>query len=325
MTTRHNAWNGTLIATLLLLSTGSAMAQSWGGFSFNAGGQKIRIGAPSRTGSSRSSGRFNLPTVVSGGNSRQSNGLQQVLRTAASEVASQSMRQLAPGVQRSLQQGQPRHEDMRFRPGKGRSGIRLNLGGFRIEHAQALAHAVVAGGGCKVKSPFCGSRPACPPRPCPTHPIGPVTYTPEQHFELARQAFRIRNYDRAGYHVDQAIAQLPEEPELFQFRSLILFAKGEYPLAADAAYTALSAGPGWNWETLYKFYGEADVYTRHLRNLEAATRANPDSAAHHFLLAYHYLMLNEVEAGRKRLQRVLDLQPGEPLTEALLDMLPASN
>ena len=135
-------------------------------------------------------------------------------------------------------------------------------------------------------------------------------------------AFRKCDYDHALHYVDRAIEQLPGEADLFQMRSLILFAQGEYPLSAEAAYTALSAGPGWNWNTLYRIYGDAALYTQHLRSLETATKANPDSAAHHFLLAYHCLMLNQIEAGRKNLQRVLELQPEEPLTKSLLEILP---
>jgi len=321
MSTRCNILNGTLAAALLLLTAGSAVAQGWGGIGFSVGGQKIQFGTPRSSNSSRSSGRVNLPAVISGENTRQSNGLQQVLKSAASE----SLRQLAPGIQQTINAKNPNVSDHRFRPEPGRTQLRLNLTDFRIEHAAALATAIAVGtANGKSCNPFCGSRPVCPPRPCPVPPTTPVTYTPEQNFDMARQAFRSRDYDRAMYFIDQAIEQLPEEADLFQFRSLILFALGEYPLSAEAAYTALSKGPGWNWNTLYGFYGDAELYTKHLRSLEAATKVNPDSAAHHFLHAYHCLMLNHVEAGRKKLQRVLELQPNEPLTKALLEILPAA-
>jgi tetratricopeptide (TPR) repeat protein len=317
MTTRSNAWNAVLAATLLLLPAGSAPAQGWGGFS--VGGQKIQIG-PARPGNqARSVNPIQLPAVVSANDARQPNRLPQVLPSAASD----SLRQLAPGIQQTIEPVNPQYSDRRYRGESGRSPLRWSVSGFRIEHATALATAIAGGGATgQTINPFCGSRPICEPHPCPVRPAIPVTYTPEQNFELARQAFRGRDYDRALHFVDRAIEQLPGEADLFQMRSLILFAQGEYPLSAEAAYTALSAGPGWNWNTLYRIYGDAERYTQHLRSLEAATKANPDSAAHHFLLAYHCLMLNQVEAGRKNLHRVLELQPDEPLTKSLLEILP---
>jgi tetratricopeptide (TPR) repeat protein len=317
MSTRRKALNGMLAASLLFVTAGSAAAQGWGGFS--VGGQKIQIGAPRSGSPSRSSNQVRLPAVMSGENTRQSSGLQQTLQSAAS----QSLRQIAPGTQQTIESTNPRYSDHRYRPETGKTPLRWSLSGLRIEHAASLATAIAAGGATgETINPFCGSRPICEPRPCPVRPAIPVTYTPEQNFELARQAFRARDYDRALYYIDRAIGQLPSEADLFQMRSLILFAQGEHPLSAEAAYTALSAGPGWNWNTLYRLYGDAELYTRHLRSLQAATKANPDSAAHHFLLAYHCLMLNQVEAGRKNLQRVLELQPDEPLVKGLLGILP---
>lgn len=317
MTTRSKALNAVLTATLLLLTTGSASAQGWGGFS--VGGQWIQIGSARPDSQVRSGSSNHLPAVVSGGQARQSNQLPEALQSAASD----SLRQLAPGIQQTIEPANPPVSDRRYRGESGRSPLRWNFSGFRIEHATALATAIAVGGANgQTSNPFCGSRPICEPRPCPGHPTIPVTQTPEQNFELARQAFRRCDYDRALHYADRAIEQLPGEADLFQMRSLILFAQGEYPLSAEAAYTALSAGPGWNWNTLYRIYGDAALYTQHLRSLETATKANPDSAAHHFLLAYHCLMLNQIEAGRKNLQRVLELQPEEPLTKSLLEILP---
>jgi tetratricopeptide (TPR) repeat protein len=317
MTTRSNALNAVLTATLVLLTTATASAQGWGGFS--VGGQKIPIGSARPGNQTRSGNSSHLPAVVSGSQARQSNRLPQALQSAASD----SLRQLAPGIQQTIESTNPQVSDQRYRGESGRSPLRWNMSGFRIEHAAALATAIAVGGATgRTSNPFCGSPPICEPRPCRAYPAIPVTHTPEQNFELARQALQRQDYDRALHYVDQAIEQLPGEADLFQMRSLILFAQGEYPLSAEAAYTALSAGPGWNWNTLYRIYGDAARYTQHLRSLEAATKANPDSAAHHFLLAYHCLMLNQVEAGRKNLQRVLELQPEEPLTKSLLEILP---
>ena len=50
--------------------------------------------------------------------------------------------------------------------------------------------------------------------------------------------------------VDQAIAQVPNDTVLHEFRGLVLFALGRYKEAAAADYAVLSAGPGWDWTTL---------------------------------------------------------------------------
>jgi hypothetical protein len=312
--------NLVLIAAVTCTITTSAQAQSWGGFGINVGGQQLRIGSPER-----SSNRSQNSNRSFSNQSRKSNSFQRVVQSAVEHVATDAVRQLTTTGNRSGHQGKSLITDHRFRPDSKKSAIRINLGGFNIQHAAAFAKAVTARNGhCEYRNPYCGTRPPCT-RPCPSRAGSPKQYSPERSFELARHYFRCGQYERALHLVDQAITQVPDEPELFQFRSLVLFAQGEYLPAADAAYTALSAGPGWNWETLYGFYGNAERYTQHLRRLEAATKVNQNSPGHHFLTAYHYLMLNQVEAGRDKLERVLELEPNDALTRDLLSILPRSN
>jgi hypothetical protein len=309
--------NLVVIATIACTAVESARAQSWGGFGINVGGHQVRIGTPSR-----SSNRTYKPNKSFSNQSRKSNSFQRVVQNAVEHAATDAVRQLTSSGSRH---GKSPITDHRFRPGSEKPVIRISLGGLGIQHAAAFAKAVTAHRGrCEYRNPYCGTRPPCT-RPCPSQGGSPTQFSPERNFELARHYFRCGEYGRALHFVDQAITQVPDEPELFQFRSLVLFAMGEYLPAADAAYTALSAGPGWNWETLYGFYGNAERYTQHLRRLEAATKANPNSPGHHFLTAYHYLMLNQVEAGRDKLERVLELEPNDALTKDLLAILPNSN
>jgi hypothetical protein len=305
------------IATFVCIVTESARAQSWGGIGINVGGRQVRIGTPSR-----SSNPTYSSNRSSSGQSRTSNSFQRVVRSAVEHVAADAVRQLSSNSSRN---GKSPITDHRFRPAPTKPVLRINLGGIGIEHAAAFAKsAPTRRTRCEYRSPYCGTRPSCT-QPCPSQGGSHTKLSPERNFELARHHFRRGEYERALYFVDQAITQVPDEPELFQFRSLVLFAQGEYLPAADAAYTALSAGPGWNWETLYGFYGDAQRYTQHLRRLESATKVNQDSPGHHFLAGYHYLMLNQVEAGRQKLERVLELDPNDALTRDLLDILPSSN
>ena len=68
--------------------------------------------------------------------------------------------------------------------------------------------------------------------------------------------------------MDQAIALVPNDTVLHEFRGLTLFALGRYKEAAAAEYAVLSAGPGWDWTTLSGLYPNVDVYTEQLRALE---------------------------------------------------------
>ena len=100
-----------------------------------------------------------------------------------------------------------------------------------------------------------------------------------QDFDEARDAFSAQDYETALSQVNQAIAKVPNDPTLHEFRGLVLFATRQYKDAAAAIYAVLSAGPGWDWTTLSSLYSNVDVYTQQLRALEAYRKQNPRPAA----------------------------------------------
>jgi tetratricopeptide (TPR) repeat protein len=100
-----------------------------------------------------------------------------------------------------------------------------------------------------------------------------------------------------------------------------LFAQGKYKDAATTLYAVLSAGPGWNWQTLSQFYPDKDTYTRQLRALEHAAKANPSLADERFVLAYHYLVMGYNDDAAKKLDQVHALLPDDKLTAQLLAAL----
>ena len=102
-------------------------------------------------------------------------------------------------------------------------------------------------------------------------------------FDQARDAFKQGNYALAVQLGEQALGQMPNDPNIHQFLALGLFAQGQYDQAAAPLYAVLTIGPGWNWTTLIGSYAEADTYTQQLRALEAYIRANPQSAPAHFV------------------------------------------
>src|SRR5262249_43591290 len=69
-----------------------------------------------------------------------------------------------------------------------------------------------------------------------------------KQFDDARAAFKQGDYTKAQELADKAIALLPSDATLHEFRALALFAQTKYKEAAAGLYAVLAAGPGWNWE-----------------------------------------------------------------------------
>jgi tetratricopeptide (TPR) repeat protein len=143
-------------------------------------------------------------------------------------------------------------------------------------------------------------------------------------FDQGRELFKRGDYAGAQAKVDQAIAVLPQDRVLHEFRALTLVAQGKYGDAAATLYAVLSAGPGWNWDTLKSFYPDAATYTTQLRALETHARENPKSPDDRFVLAYHYLVLGQTSAAIKALEELQGLVPKDQLTAQILAALKSS-
>ncbi len=157
-------------------------------------------------------------------------------------------------------------------------------------------------------------------------PSAPVASTATAGFDQARDAFKQGNYALAVQLGEQALGQMPNDPNIHQFVALGLFAQGQYDQAAAPLYAVLTIGPGWNWTTLMSAYAEADAYTQQIRALEAYVRANPQSAPAHFVLGYHYLTQGHNDAAAKQFEHAAGLQPSDKLSAQLAAQLqpPAS-
>lgn len=137
----------------------------------------------------------------------------------------------------------------------------------------------------------------------------------------ARLEFRNGNYEQALNQVDQAIQKTPDDAVLHEFRALTLFALKKFPEASAAIYAVLAVAPGWNWSTMSSMYPSVGLYTDQLRALEEEARANPDVAATHFLLGYHYLTMGHAAAARKQLETASKLSPEDQVSRQLLGVL----
>jgi hypothetical protein len=180
------------------------------------------------------------------------------------------------------------------------------------------------------------SQPVVVPSPSPTYspqaapavnpaapPVPSVPRTPAQTqglntFANAQALFRQGEYQAALNETNRAVALLPNDSLMHEFRGLCLFALGDYQTAAAAVHAVVSVGPGWNWGTVSNLYGSPNAYTSQLRALESYCNEHPDASAPRFLLAYHYLLAEHNQEAAAVLTDVVRLQPDDQLATQLL-------
>jgi hypothetical protein len=76
---------------------------------------------------------------------------------------------------------------------------------------------------------------------------------------------------------------------------------------------------------LISLYPDVDVYTRQLRALENFTKAHPESADAHFVLAYQYMSQGEnTVAATRQFEDVVKLVPNDQVSRQMLAMIAPS-
>jgi tetratricopeptide (TPR) repeat protein len=162
------------------------------------------------------------------------------------------------------------------------------------------------------QEPAGGAAPALPPG---------VSAEAVAKFDQARDAFLEGHYDQALGLADAAIAQMPRDAVLHEFRALALFALGRYAESAAAIHGVLAVGPGWDWKTLSSLYPDTDTYTAHLRALEGSRQKNAKAADVYFLLGYHYLTCGYLDDALIEFRRASELEPKDSVAAALVATL----
>lgn len=153
-------------------------------------------------------------------------------------------------------------------------------------------------------------------------PVGRMTREQAlQIFASARAAFFAGDLNNALQQIDQAIATLPSDTVLHEFRALVLFARRDYSAAAGTLYAVLSSGPGWDWTTMIGLYPNSNIYTGQLRTLENYCNGNPGAANARFVLAYHYMTAGYADAAIEMYRQVLTTNPNDTLSAQLLASL----
>ncbi|MFL5245957.1 MAG: tetratricopeptide repeat protein [Gemmataceae bacterium] len=140
-------------------------------------------------------------------------------------------------------------------------------------------------------------------------------------FDQARAAFLEGKYEEALKLTDAAVAQMPNDAVLHEFRSLVLFALQRYAESAAALHPVLAVGPGWDWKTMSGLYPGLDVYINQLRALEEANDKNPKAAELCFLLGYHYLTCRHEESALTLWRQAAELKPKDTVVAALVATL----
>jgi hypothetical protein len=143
-------------------------------------------------------------------------------------------------------------------------------------------------------------------------------------FDQARQAYMSGQYDQALASVEQALAKLPNDAVLHEFRALTLFALGRYADAAATLYPVLSIQPGMDWTSLSSLYPDVNTFTNQLRTLEAQRDANPDDPAIRFLLGYLYSSMGFKDQAAAQYEKIVALQPKDTLSAGLLKAIKGS-
>jgi tetratricopeptide (TPR) repeat protein len=139
-------------------------------------------------------------------------------------------------------------------------------------------------------------------------------------FDAARAAFLKGDYAGALASTNKALAALPNDPIIHEFRALIMFAQGKYKEAAAGLYSVLTVGPGWDWATMSSLYPNVGVYTQQLRALEKYVKEHKDARDAQFVLVYHYLATGNKDAATKGLQVLHKATPDDRLVTELLLM-----
>lgn len=154
-----------------------------------------------------------------------------------------------------------------------------------------------------------------------TAEAAPAASPSDRVFDEALAKFKAGDYAAALSGCDKAVKLAPKDTVIHEVRALALFALGRYPEAAATLNAVLATAPGMDWTTMSGLYGSVDAYTTQLRKLEEYCRANPDSAAGHFVLAYHYLVGGYADMATEALKVVVAKQPGDAVAKRLLDAL----
>jgi tetratricopeptide (TPR) repeat protein len=140
-------------------------------------------------------------------------------------------------------------------------------------------------------------------------------------FEQARTEFTKGEYALAQGDAEKAIRLVPGDTTIHEVRALAQFAQKKYQDAAGTIYAVLSTAPGSSWDTLGALYPDPAVYQKQLKALEDSIREGGNEPWRHFLLAYHYMVLNEREAALEEFREAARLNDKDQVSPRMVALL----
>ncbi len=151
--------------------------------------------------------------------------------------------------------------------------------------------------------------------------VVPVTENATEFQLQAEQAFRDGDYEEAARMSNHAMVEDAGNGKLHLFAAQVLFAVGEYEMAAAAIYQAAGLlepeERGFVVENFGQLY-RGDDYVTQMDQLNQYVRENPEAAFASFLRGYHFLFLGHADAARKDFEKTLKLQPDDRLAREFL-------
>jgi tetratricopeptide (TPR) repeat protein len=200
----------------------------------------------------------------------------------------------------------------------GMNRLAYGFGYWGYENPYYSAPYPIEGGTIDYSQPVVQESVAAEPAAAPSEVSSETSSAGMTDFHAARQAFLEGNYTVALASTHKALAQLPNDPIIHEFRALVLFALGKYEDAAAGLHSVLAVGPGWDWTTLSSLYPSVDAYTKQLRALESAVKERPERKDTRFVLAYHYLTMGSKDAAAAQYKELHKQLPGDTVIKELL-------
>jgi len=139
---------------------------------------------------------------------------------------------------------------------------------------------------------------------------GPQSF--EDQMRLGDFRFFMGDFTQASESYRAAHKARPTDPFASFAMAHAAYANGEYRQGIRCLEKALAIEPGWGLFEfrLQEFYGSAEEYDRHLKNLERQVEIRSGSADLKFLLAYIYYFSGRYGDATDLLAEVLRLEPG---------------